>query len=109
MIIPVRCYSCGKVVGNLYEAYKVLLENDYTEGEALDALGLDRYCCRRMILTHIDLIENMIPYTVPVVGTMQRLNQQQQQQPSQPASKASAAQGVAAAPKITAQVPALKR
>jgi DNA-directed RNA polymerase I, II, and III subunit RPABC5 len=74
MLIPVRCYSCGRVVGNLYEPYKALLNQDYSEGEALDALNLPRYCCRRMILTHVDLIDDMLPYSVPVVGTMQRLN-----------------------------------
>jgi DNA-directed RNA polymerase I, II, and III subunit RPABC5 len=73
MIIPVRCYSCGKVVGNLYEPYKALLAKDHTEAEALEALGLERYCCRRMILTHIDLADDMVPYTVPVIGTMQKL------------------------------------
>jgi len=70
MIIPVRCYSCGKVIGNLYEQYQQLLNEDYTEAEALDALRLDRFCCRRMILSHIDLIDDLIPYSVPVVGTM---------------------------------------
>ena len=30
--------------------------------EALDALGLDRYCCRRMLLTHVDLIERLLQY-----------------------------------------------
>jgi DNA-directed RNA polymerase I, II, and III subunit RPABC5 len=73
MIIPVRCYSCGKVVGNLYEPYKTLLAKDYTEAEALEALGLERYCCRRMILTHIDLADDMVPYSTPAIGTMQRL------------------------------------
>jgi DNA-directed RNA polymerase I, II, and III subunit RPABC5 len=73
MIIPVRCYSCGKVVGNLYEPYKALLAKDYTEAEALEALNLDRYCCRRMILTHIDLADDMVPYSTPAVGTMQRM------------------------------------
>ncbi|GET89230.1 DNA-directed RNA polymerase ii 8.2 Kd polypeptide, putative [Leishmania tarentolae] len=73
MIIPVRCYSCGKVVGNLYEQYQRLLDQDYTEAEALDALHLERYCCRRMILSHIDLIDDLIPYSVPVTGTMQMM------------------------------------
>ena len=73
MIIPVRCYSCGKVVGNLYEPYKQLLAKDYSEPEALEALGLDRYCCRRMILTHIDLADDMVPYSTPAIGTMQRM------------------------------------
>lgn len=73
MIIPVRCYSCGKVVGNLYEQFQQLLDRDYTEAEALDALNLERYCCRRMVLSHIDLIDDLIPYNVPVSGTMQLL------------------------------------
>lgn len=30
--------------------------------EALDDLGLTRYCCRRMILTHVDLIEKLLKY-----------------------------------------------
>lgn len=82
MIIPVRCYSCGKVVGNLYEPYRALLGKDYTEAEALDALALERYCCRRMILTHVDLAEDMVPYTVSAVGTMQRLQSTPQASPS---------------------------
>jgi hypothetical protein len=30
--------------------------------DALDAVGLQRYCCRRMILTHVDLIEKLLKY-----------------------------------------------
>ncbi|KYM92569.1 DNA-directed RNA polymerases I, II, and III subunit RPABC5 [Atta colombica] len=52
MIIPVRCFTCGKVIGNKWEAYLGLLQAEYTEGDALDALGLKRYCCRRMLLGH---------------------------------------------------------
>ncbi|MEQ2227997.1 hypothetical protein ILYODFUR_004196 [Ilyodon furcidens] len=35
---------------------------EYTEGDALDALGLKRYCCRRMLLSHVDLIEKLLNY-----------------------------------------------
>ncbi|ORX45037.1 MGC146599 protein-like protein [Piromyces finnis] len=63
MIIPVRCFSCGKVIGNLWEKYLDLLQQEYTEGQALDALGLKRYCCRRMVLTHVDLIEKLLFYS----------------------------------------------
>ncbi|KHG22319.1 hypothetical protein F383_04492 [Gossypium arboreum] len=52
MIIPVRCFTCGKVIGNKWDTYLDLLQADYTEGDALDALGLVRYCCRRMLMTH---------------------------------------------------------
>ncbi|KAA8498690.1 DNA-directed RNA polymerases I, II, and III subunit RPABC5 [Porphyridium purpureum] len=63
MIIPVRCFTCGKVIGNKYDAYIRLLKmEDKTEGEALDALALKRYCCRRMLLTHVDLIEKLLQY-----------------------------------------------
>ncbi|EEA06083.1 putative DNA-directed RNA polymerases I, II, and III subunit ABC5 [Cryptosporidium serpentis] len=64
MIIPVRCFTCGKVIGNLWQQWLVLLQNDVSEGEALDKLGLRRYCCRRMVLTHADLIEKLLAYNI---------------------------------------------
>ena len=62
MIIPVRCFTCGKVIGNKYETYVSLLASDYDEKTALDELGLKRYCCRRMVLTHVDLIQKLLLY-----------------------------------------------
>ncbi|ESN95314.1 hypothetical protein HELRODRAFT_63271 [Helobdella robusta] len=62
MIIPIRCFTCGKVIGNLWNKYLRLLEADYTECEALDELGLKRYCCRRMLLSHVDIIEKLLNY-----------------------------------------------
>ena len=31
--------------------------------EILDILGVERYCCRRMMLTHVDLIDEVVPYS----------------------------------------------
>ncbi|TFK92267.1 hypothetical protein K466DRAFT_513825 [Polyporus arcularius HHB13444] len=62
MIIPVRCFSCGKVIGDKWNAYLDLLSKDTSEGDALDQLQLKRYCCRRMVLTHVDLIEKLLQY-----------------------------------------------
>ncbi|KAH8916405.1 hypothetical protein BT69DRAFT_1270439 [Atractiella rhizophila] len=62
MIIPVRCFTCGKVTGDKWNTYLQHLEDGKTEGEALDELGLKRYCCRRMVLTHVDLIEKLLKY-----------------------------------------------
>jgi DNA-directed RNA polymerase I, II, and III subunit RPABC5 len=62
MIIPVRCFTCGKVIGNKWEDYLGLIDAGYTEKESMDKLELKRYCCRRMVLTHVDLIEKMLKY-----------------------------------------------
>ncbi|KAJ5225127.1 hypothetical protein N7468_006352 [Penicillium chermesinum] len=62
MIIPVRCFSCGKVVGDLWERYLQLLDDGVPDGDAMDQLGCRRYCCRRMVMTHVDLIEKLLRY-----------------------------------------------
>ncbi|THY19316.1 hypothetical protein D6D01_07090 [Aureobasidium pullulans] len=62
MIIPIRCFSCGKVVADLWERYMVLLDDGMADGDAMDKLGLTRYCCRRMLMTHVDLIEKLLRY-----------------------------------------------
>jgi DNA-directed RNA polymerase I, II, and III subunit RPABC5 len=36
--------------------------NQTESSDALDALELKRYCCRRMVLTHVDLIEKLLHY-----------------------------------------------
>ncbi|KAL9264908.1 DNA-directed RNA polymerases II, IV and V subunit 10-like protein [Drosera capensis] len=61
MIIPVRCFTCGKVIGNKWDTYLDLLQADYTEGDALDALQLVRYCCRRMLMTHLSINQILLP------------------------------------------------
>ena len=76
MIIPVKCFTCGKVLADKYQYYvkevrKMKLENgkdlesvtyltkqniDKTpEGEVLDYLGLTNMCCIRHMLTHVDI------------------------------------------------------
>lgn len=86
MIIPVKCFTCGKVIGNKYRYYQsevrrinneqnkrndnkldnnvkqnevIYLTKDQTtkttEGIVMDTLGLNRVCCRRHMLTHIDI------------------------------------------------------
>ncbi|EHS64065.1 DNA-directed RNA polymerase II subunit L [Puccinia graminis f. sp. tritici] len=63
MIIPIRCFSCGKVVGHVWELFlSIIQDHGLSEGDAMDAVGLKRYCCRRMVLTHVDLIEKLLQY-----------------------------------------------
>ncbi|MDY6865731.1 MAG: DNA-directed RNA polymerase subunit N [Halobacteriota archaeon] len=60
-MIPVRCFTCGKVISNVYEEYKERIRTEDPK-DVLDDLGLKRYCCRRMILTHVELVEALAPY-----------------------------------------------
>ena len=75
MIIPVKCFTCGNVLADKYrflEEVRKLKEsknqdNDRVvyltttnmektpEGIVLDNLGLKNVCCRRHILTHVDI------------------------------------------------------
>ena len=76
MIIPVRCFTCGKVLANKYQYYldevgkeklssgmqqdKVIYLTKATtsktpEGKVMDDLGLTKPCCRRHMLTHVDI------------------------------------------------------
>jgi len=62
MIIPIRCFSCGKVIADLWERYLENIDKGMTDGAAMDDIGLNRYCCRRMVMTHVDLIEKLLRY-----------------------------------------------
>ena len=81
MIIPVKCFTCGMVIANKYRYYqeqvrkkklakksngesidvdKVLyLTQEFVEktpeGETLDELNMKKMCCRRHLLTHVDI------------------------------------------------------
>lgn len=76
MIIPVKCFTCGGVLADKYryfidEVRRIKIQKgvqvdkvvyltkeimDKTpEGEVLDRLGLDNVCCRRHMLTHVDI------------------------------------------------------
>ncbi|MEM5793998.1 MAG: DNA-directed RNA polymerase subunit N [Candidatus Aenigmatarchaeota archaeon] len=59
MIIPVRCFTCGKVVGHLYEEYKKRVEAGEEREKVLNELGLKRYCCRQLFLGHVDLLKEI--------------------------------------------------
>jgi DNA-directed RNA polymerase subunit N (RpoN/RPB10) len=81
MIIPIKCFTCGNVIANKYRYYqaevrkrklaknvgkdsvdidKVLyLTKEFhektPEGEVLDELNMKKMCCRRHLLTHVDI------------------------------------------------------
>ena len=57
MIIPIRCWSCGKPIAQLWEEFNQRLEKGENRKEILDDLGLERYCCKAMMMVHVDLID----------------------------------------------------
>ena len=57
MIIPVRCFSCGKPIGQQWEEFKKRTSEGEKSGKVLDELGLKRYCCRSVFLGQEDLVE----------------------------------------------------
>ena len=59
MIIPVRCMTCGKPVGQLWEEYKKRLGEGEDAGKILESLGLERYCCRATLLGHSEMLEEV--------------------------------------------------
>ena len=77
MIIPIRCFTCGKIIADKWEFYQQkkkeysqddrnkdtyidldkLKKQEYTpEYKALNDCKLERICCRRMFLSHADLV-----------------------------------------------------
>lgn len=57
MIIPIRCFSCGKPIAHLYAKYKELILAGESHKSALDKLNVERYCCRATILGQTDTLE----------------------------------------------------
>ena len=76
MIIPIKCFTCGMVLADKYRYFQgevrriklsrglnvekvVYLSKEKVdktpEGEVLDNLGLKNVCCRRHMLTHVDI------------------------------------------------------
>lgn len=62
MIIPVRCFTCGKVIGHLWEEYIKKVESGEEPKKILDELGLKKYCCRQILLTHRELIKEIAKF-----------------------------------------------
>ena len=66
MIIPIRCFTCGKVIGNKWERFFELVTKESAPvEEVFTELGLERYCCRRMLISHVNLVEYLTRYDLP--------------------------------------------
>lgn len=87
MIIPIRCYTCGKPIAHLWNKYNEQLQlernkelknnnvsiannrinlinlsdnnNKEIEGQILDTLNITKYCCRRMFIAQVDIFDKL--------------------------------------------------
>jgi len=62
VLVPVRCFTCGKLIADKYEDYQNKIKAGEEPIQVLDELGMDRYCCRRMLLTSVETIQQVIPF-----------------------------------------------
>lgn len=62
MMVPIRCFSCGKLIGDKWEEFAKRVKNGEQPGKVLDELGVTRYCCRRMILSNVEVIDEILKY-----------------------------------------------
>jgi len=56
-MIPIRCITCGKPVSAYFDEYNTRLADGEKSKAILDDIGLKRYCCRRMLITHVETWE----------------------------------------------------
>jgi len=62
VLVPVRCFTCGSLVSDKFEEYQNKVKSGEEPAKVLDSLGIKRYCCRRMLLTTVETIQQVLPY-----------------------------------------------
>jgi DNA-directed RNA polymerase subunit N len=62
LIIPVRCFSCGNLVGDKWEEFARRVKEGEEPRRVLDDLGMKRYCCRRMLISNVEVIDEFLKY-----------------------------------------------
>lgn len=62
-MFPVRCFTCSKPINHLYETYQhEIQKEDRNKKKILDDLKIQRYCCRRMFISHEDVFHDFLQY-----------------------------------------------
>lgn len=62
MLIPVRCFTCGNLIADKFAEYSNRVKAGEDPAKVMDLLNLKRYCCRRMFISSIETIYQIIPY-----------------------------------------------
>ncbi len=62
MLVPVRCFTCGNLIADKFDDYQTKLKTGEDPEKVLNDLAINRYCCRRMLLTTVETIQQVIPF-----------------------------------------------
>jgi DNA-directed RNA polymerase subunit N len=62
VLIPVRCFTCGNLIADKFDDYQTKLKAGEDPEKVLNDLEINRYCCRRMLLTTVETIQQVIPF-----------------------------------------------
>ena len=62
-MFPVRCFTCNSLIGHKYNEYMTRKDQSGFYGKLLNDLGVHKFCCRRMFLTHVDVVEDICIYS----------------------------------------------
>ena len=52
------------MIAHVYEQYKQAVESGEDAQSTLENLGIERYCCRRMFVGHVDLLDEISPFSI---------------------------------------------
>jgi DNA-directed RNA polymerase subunit N len=62
MMIPIRCFACGNLLGDKFASFQSRIREGEEPAKVLDDLGLKRYCCRSMLISSVDVIDQVLPF-----------------------------------------------
>jgi DNA-directed RNA polymerase subunit N len=62
MLVPIRCFTCGNLIADKFEDFQREIKSGEDSAKTLDALEIKRYCCRRMFLTTLETIQQIVPF-----------------------------------------------
>jgi len=59
-LLPIRCVTCNKILGDKYSRYMEMIESGISIEQALNNLGLNRYCCRLRVRNPFKVVERSV-------------------------------------------------
>lgn len=67
MIIPIRCFTCGKEISSYYNKFTELKSKQTGNSQMgipqiFEMLGIKRICCKRMFMGNVDISNNFLLY-----------------------------------------------